>query len=152
MPVLTAAQTYDTIVGLYPQAAAFGFSVDAVRAGHVTLTLPEQGQSLRPGGTVSGPTLMTLCDTAMWALVLSHIGPVANTFTTGLQIEFLRRAPPGPLIARARLLKLGRTLARGTVSVTSDALEGPVAHATVSYAIPSRPDPGPTKATPKEPS
>jgi uncharacterized protein (TIGR00369 family) len=150
MPVLTAAQTYETIVTMYPQAAAFGFSVDHISQGSAVLTLPEQGQSLRPGGTVSGPTLMTLCDTAMWALVLSHIGRVPNTFTTGLQIEFLRRAPPGALIARATLLKLGRSLARGTVSVESSHLDGPVAHATVSYSIPFRQSQGPTMPGPKE--
>src|SRR6201746_292281 len=69
---------------------------------------------LRPGGTVSGPTLMALADCAMYVVLLSAIGPVALAVTTNLNINFLRKGRPGQdLLAAARLLKLGKRLAVG---------------------------------------
>ena len=75
---------------------------------------------LRPGGTVAGPMLMSLADTAMWAAVLGAVGPVAMTVTTHLDIDFLRFAGPNDVVAEARLLKLGRRLAVGDVLMTAE--------------------------------
>jgi len=47
---------------------------------------------LRPGGTISGPTLMALADCAMYVVLLSAIGPVGLAVTTNLSINFLRKA------------------------------------------------------------
>ncbi len=91
---------------------------------------------LRPGGTVSGPTLMTLADAAMYAALLGQIGPVALAVTTNLNINFLRKPVPGKLTAKARLLKLGRRLAIGEVSIYCNDDEEPVAHSTMTYSIP----------------
>ncbi|MFT3727515.1 MAG: PaaI family thioesterase [Terricaulis sp.] len=91
---------------------------------------------LRPGGTVSGPTMMGLADMAMYALVLSAIGKVPLAVTTNLSINFLRKPPPADLIAEARMLKLGKALAVGDVIITSDGSDDPVAHAVVTYSIP----------------
>jgi acyl-coenzyme A thioesterase PaaI-like protein len=91
---------------------------------------------LRPGGTVSGPSLMALADTAMWAAVLGAVGPVAMTVTTHLDIDFLRFVGPHDVVADARLLKLGKRLAVGDVLLTADGATEPCARASLTYSIP----------------
>lgn len=100
------------------------------------LTLPFQPTQLRPGGTISGPTLMALADTAVYALVLSAVGHVPLAVTTDLTIHFLRKPEPVALLAEATMLKLGRSLAVGTVSIRSEGHQQPCAHAVVTYALP----------------
>jgi uncharacterized protein (TIGR00369 family) len=93
---------------------------------------------LRPGGTVSGPTLMALADCAMYVVLLSAIGPVALAVTTNLSINFLRKGAPGQdLLAAARLLKLGKRLAVGEVNLLSGTSPDPIAHVTATYSIPN---------------
>jgi uncharacterized protein (TIGR00369 family) len=98
--------------------------------------------SLRPGGTISGPTMMALADFAMYVAVLAAIGPVPLAVTTKLNINFLRKPVPGDLVAEARLLKIGKRLATGEVTIRSDGETEPVAHVTSTYSIP--PDGGGT--------
>ena len=94
---------------------------------------------LRPGGTISGPTLMGLADCAMYVVLLSAIGPVGLAVTTNLSINFLRKGPPGhDIMAAARLLKVGKRLAVGEVSLFSDASSDPIAHVTATYSIPDK--------------
>jgi uncharacterized protein (TIGR00369 family) len=96
-------------------------------------------QMLRPGGTISGPTLMALADCAMYVVLLSAIGPVALAVTTNLSINFLRKGVPGhDVIAEARLLKLGRRLAVGEVTLLSASGPDPIAHVTATYSIPNK--------------
>ena len=92
--------------------------------------------SLRPGGTISGPTMMALADFAMYVAVLAAIGPVPLAVTTNLNINFLRKPVPGDLVAEARLLKIGKRLATGEVTIRSDGETEPVAHVTSTYSIP----------------
>jgi uncharacterized protein (TIGR00369 family) len=93
---------------------------------------------LRPGGTVSGPTLMSLADFAMYVVLLSAIGPVGLAVTTNLNINFLRKGAPGQdLRAEARLLKLGKRLAVGEVTLLSGDSDEPIAHVTATYSIPN---------------
>ena len=95
-------------------------------------------QMLRPGGTISGPTLMALADCAMYVVVLSAIGPVALAVTTNLNINFLRRGVAGhDVIAEAKLLKLGKRLAVGEVSLLSASSPDPIAHVIATYSIPN---------------
>ena len=91
---------------------------------------------LRPGARVSGATLMTLADGAMYVLLLSAIGPVALAVTTNLNINFLRKPAPRDLLADAHLLKLGKRLAIGEVLIRSEGDADLVAHATSTYSIP----------------
>ena len=94
---------------------------------------------LRPGRTISGPTLMALADCAMYVVLLSAIGPVALAVTTNLSINFLRRGVPGhDVLAQARLLKLGKRLAVGEVSLLSASAPDPIAHVTATYSIPNK--------------
>ena len=93
-------------------------------------------KSLRPGGTVSGPTMMALTDFAMYVAVLASIGPVPLAVTTNLNINFLRKPTQRDLIAEARLIKLGKRLAVGEVRIFGDGEDEMVAHATSTYSIP----------------
>ena len=93
-------------------------------------------KSLRPGGTISGPTMMGLTDFAMYVAILASIGPVPLAVTTSLNINFLRKPEQRDLVAEARLIKLGKRLAVGEVEIYSDGNDEMVAHATATYSIP----------------
>jgi uncharacterized protein (TIGR00369 family) len=94
---------------------------------------------LRPGGTVSGPTLMALADCAMYVVLLSAIGQVELAVTTNLNINFLRKGEAGQdVLAAARILKLGKRLAVGEVTLRSGNSTEPIAHVTATYSIPDQ--------------
>src|ERR1700751_4117862 len=96
-------------------------------------------QMLRPGGTISGPTLMALADCAMYVVLLSAIGPVGLAVTTNLNINFLRKgAADQDVVAEARLLKLGKQLAVGEVTLFSGDSPDSIAHVTATYSIPNK--------------
>ncbi len=122
----------------FPQMDDFHFRVEQLEAKSMRLRLLYRDLHLRPGGTLSGPALMTLADTAMYLLVLAHIGPIALAVTTNLNINFLRKPAPKDVLAEVNLLKLGARLAVGEVTMFSDGEEEAVAHATVTYSIPPR--------------
>jgi len=95
--------------------------------------------NLRPGGTVSGPTMFTAVDCAFYLATLSMIGPEALTVTTSCHIDYMRKPPVADLIAEARILKLGKVLSVGDVLLYSEGMAAPVAHANLTYSIPKRP-------------
>ena len=99
--------------------------------------MPFQEWRLRPGGTISGPSLMTLADTALWVALLAMIGREALSVTSHLDIDFLRKPAPADVIAHTTLHKVGKRLAVGDVLMYSDGEEMPCARASVTYAIPS---------------
>ncbi|WP_373089990.1 PaaI family thioesterase [Sneathiella sp.] len=120
----------------FPQIDHMELKVEHVDDKTIRVRMSVKDMHLRPGGTVSGPTMMQLADAAMYLLLLAQIGPVALAVTTSLNINFLRKPAPGGLYAEGRLLKHGKTLAIGEFSLYSDGLEDPVAHVTTTYAIP----------------
>jgi len=136
MPKLDAAGIEAFIAEHFPRVTGW-VHIEEVTDYRVRVRLPYRDTSLRPGGTISGPTLMALADTAMYYLVLSQIGPAIHTVTVNLTINFLRRPEPGELIAEAELLKLGRKLAVGDVRIHSLGHQDPVAQASVTYSVPS---------------
>ncbi len=94
---------------------------------------------LRPGGTISGPTMMLLADTAVYAAILTTIGAVALAVTTNLNINFLRKPEPNlDLIGESWLMKVGKRLIVGEVKIYSENDPEPVAHATCTYSIPTK--------------
>ena len=96
-------------------------------------------QHLRPGGTVSGPSIFALADIGIYCAILSRIGPVALTVTTGANIDFMRKPAAGrDLLAECRLLKLGSVLAVGDVLIRSEGAAEPVARAALTYSIPPK--------------
>jgi uncharacterized protein (TIGR00369 family) len=122
----------------FPQAARVATRIERLEPNHIRVRLPFHEDFLRPGGTLSGPTLMGLADRATYLLVLAMVGPVALAVTTSLNIHFLSKPEPRDLTADAHLLKLGRRLAVAEVAMRSEGNETVVAQATVTYSIPSR--------------
>lgn len=112
-------------------------TVEHLATDRVRLRLPHDRRQLRPGGAVSGPTLMALADTAAYFLLLANIGLTIHAVTTSLNIVFLRRPQPKDLLAEATLLKLGRKLAVTDVRIHSADEPDPVAQATVNYSVPT---------------
>ncbi len=113
------------------------FAVEAVGPEGLVLRLHVAERHLRPGGTVSGPSIFALADVAMYLAILARIGPVALAVTTNCAVDFMRKPAAGKdLLARARVLKLGRSLAVGDVMVFSEGLPDPVARASLTYSIP----------------
>ncbi len=137
-PIMTVAELTAFLDREFPQLHREGrvFSVVSVAPGEAVVKLDTAEQHLRPGGTVSGPTLFSLADLAAYTAILAHIGPVALAVTTNVSINFLRKPPPGPLLATCRVLKLGKRLAVMEVLIAAHGRTEPVAHATVTYSIP----------------
>ena len=119
-----------------PFAAESGITIERLAAGEARVRLPAHNRLLRPGGTISGPAMMGLADFTMYAVVLSRLGPAKNVATTNLNANFLRRPAPVDLIAEGRLIKLGKRLAYGEVTLYSDGDDDPVCHVTSTYSIP----------------
>jgi len=113
--------------------------VEAVGPMTARLRMPVDDRHLRPGGTVSGPSMFALADCAFYAATLAMIGREALTVTTSLTINFLAKPPAADLVCEARILRLGRVLSVGEATIWSVGRDdGPVAHAAVTYAIPPR--------------
>lgn len=120
----------------FPQVAD-DFRLEEVREDGVTVRLVTQDRHLRPGGTVSGPSMFALADVGIYLAILARLGPVALAVTTNCSIDFMRKPEAGrDLIADARLLKLGRVLAVGDVLIRSEGAETVVARASLTYSIP----------------
>ena len=117
------------------QPDAFPHVVE-VTPGRVQVIAPYRDGLLRPGGVISGPTLMSLADTAAYALVLAHVGDQLMAVTSQLNISFLRGAAPGDLHAEAELLRLGRRLAVCDVRLWTEGRDRLAAQANVTYALP----------------
>ena len=115
------------------------FAVERADEAGVTLRLKVADRHLRPGGTVSGPTIFALADVAMYLAILSRIGPVALAVTVNCAVDFMRKPAAGrDLLGEARVLKLGRSLAVGDVMIFSEGQADPVARASLTYAIPPK--------------
>ena len=122
----------------FPQMNADGvaFVVTDAGKGFASMRLEPTERHLRPGGTVSGPSLFALADLTAYVAILAQIGPVALAVTTNLNINFLRKPELGPIDATAKLLKLGKRLAVVDIVITSAVSGEIVAHATSTYSIP----------------
>ncbi len=138
MAKMTIAEMETFLAEHFPQGREYGH-VESICHHGATMRLTPQEAHLRPGGTVSGPAMMALSDVAMYVALLGEIGPVPLAVTTSLNINFLQRpAPKADLLAEAKLLKLGKRLAVGEVTIRSEGEEMPVAHVTCTYSIPPR--------------
>jgi uncharacterized protein (TIGR00369 family) len=122
----------------FPQVFGLGdITIEAADGVSCRLRQRYSDQMLRPGETISGPTLMALADFAMYVVLLSAVGPVGLAVTTNLNINFLRKGIAGQdVLAAARLLKLGKRLAVGEVNLMSGGSPEPIAHVTATYSIP----------------
>lgn len=112
------------------------FTVEAATGRTVRMRMIYHERMLRPGRTISGPSMFALADIAMYAAVLALIGLRPLAVTTNLSINFLRKPRPADMIAEATILKLGKRLAVGEIGLRSDGDEDLAAHATSTYSIP----------------
>lgn len=135
---LTAAEIQHIIRTGVPAADEIDLRIDRVDADHVVARYPFRPGMVRPGGTVSGPTLMGLADAAMYAAIMARLGRVEMAVTSNLNINFLSRPGQADLLAHARVLRLGSRLAFLEVEIYSEAGSDMVAHVTGSYALPAR--------------
>jgi uncharacterized protein (TIGR00369 family) len=139
-PVMTGDEIMNMLDEVFPQIHAGGrvYAIDSVTPGEAAVRLSANELHLRPGGTVSGPSMMALADLAAYVVILAHIGPEALAVTTNLNINFLRKPEPGDLIATCRLIKLGKRLAVVDCGIAGEGQEDLVAHATATYSVPPR--------------
>lgn len=137
-PVLNAAEVNALMASVYPQLNDEFVSYQAldVFPGGCTVRLDANERHLRPGGTVSGPSLFTLADIGGYVCVLSHAGPDALSVTINLNINFMRKAEAGPIDGHCRILKLGKSLMVFDIDIVADGHT--VAHATGTYSIPPK--------------
>jgi uncharacterized protein (TIGR00369 family) len=136
--VMTADAIGKLLHEVFPQAfyPGCGLTIERVDHGDIRVRRHFRDDQLRPGGTVSGPTMMELADFAMYVAVFSAVGPQPLAVTTNLNINFLRKPTRADLIAEARLMKVGKRLAVGEVTIFSDGSGDAVAHVTSTYSIP----------------
>ncbi|MFU1476909.1 PaaI family thioesterase [Roseovarius sp. C7] len=134
----TVKELSDFLDAEFPQVGG-QFTIEALEEMAATVRLNVGEQHLRPGGTVSGPSIFALADVAIYIAVLAMIGREALAVTTNCSIDFMRKPAAGvDLIAECRLLKLGRVLAVGDVLIRSEGQEAPVARASLTYSIPPK--------------
>jgi uncharacterized protein (TIGR00369 family) len=143
MVAMDPTQLEEFLVAAFP-GSRISYRVTRSDDDGVELVQPGDSIQLRPGGTISGPTLMTLADTVAYLAVVSRIGPEPLTVTSHLAIDFLRKPPPGGLRATGEILKLGRRQAVIAIRIYGEAgSEGTggemVAYATSTYALPATP-------------
>jgi uncharacterized protein (TIGR00369 family) len=137
MTVLTAEQVQDLIRAGVPMAEDIDLRIERLTADCAVARVPFQARLVRPGGTLSGPTLMALADAAMYAVVLGALGRVEMAVTSNLNINFLARPAPVDLLAEARILRLSKRQAVCEVALRSAGDEDVlVAHVTGTYALP----------------
>ena len=136
---MTVAEVDRFLRAEFPQMFQDGevFSIERIESGRIAMGCRPGERHLRPGGTVSGPTLFTIADVTAYVAVLSHVGPVALAVTTNLNINFLHRPRPGPLLCEGTILKLGKRLVV-VDTVTRDERGTAVAQATGTYSVPPR--------------
>lgn len=122
----------------FPQAfhPGSGLTIEKAWHGGARVRQAYDDRFIRPGGTISGPTMMMLADFALYVALLATIGPVPLAVTINLNINFLRRPAKADVIAETKILKLGKRLAVMEVNIFSEGEEEPVAHVTSTYSIP----------------
>lgn len=134
---MTIPQITHFLADVFPQIDS-DFSVEELTQDETVVRLHVADRHLRPGGTVSGPSMFALADVSFYIATLARIGPEALTVTTNCSINFMRKPAEKDMIARARVLKLGKSLSVGDVLLFSEGMEEPVAQASLTYAIPPR--------------
>ncbi|MEL6121561.1 MAG: PaaI family thioesterase [Pseudomonadota bacterium] len=137
MPLMMTADEVMTVLDRVFGQVAGQFAIEELREMQITVRLKVGEQHLRPGGTVSGPSIFGLADVAIYMIVMAMIGPKVLAVTTSSSMDFMRK-PDGQkdLIATCKLLKLGRSLAVGDVLIFSEGGQDPVARASMTYSIP----------------
>ena len=139
MPLMMDADALHSFLQDAFKQVAGEFVVEHVAENEITVRMAIQEKHLRPGRTVSGPSIFALADVAAYLVTLAMIGPQALAVTPNCSIDFMRKPAAGvDLIAKARLLKLGKHLSVTDVLIYSEGCEAPVARASLTYSIPKQ--------------
>lgn len=133
---LNAQEIEQSLKQWMPMAQDIDLKVEEVRHGFARIRIPFQEKHLRPGGTISGPVMMTAADTAMYVAILGSLGEMAMAVTSNLNINFLKRPQQKDLLAEATILKLGKRIAFCEVGLRCEGSDELVAHVTGSYSLP----------------
>ena len=133
--LMTKEELNDFLEKEFPQVNK-NFEILKVSNKNFSMLMHISSEHLRPGASVSGPTMFLLADVTFYLATLSVIGPKSLTVTTNCSINFLRKPNEKNLISEARILKLGKTLSVGDVLIYSEDIDEPVAHASLTYSIP----------------
>ncbi|MDC3347872.1 MAG: PaaI family thioesterase [Paracoccaceae bacterium] len=136
-PVMTPDEAFIFLESVFHQIRG-KFEIEEITSMRSRMRMKIGDGQLRPGGTVSGPTMFELADCAFYVAIMGMIGKEALTVTTNATINFLNKPAPVDLICEARILKLGKLLATGDATIWSEGQDAPVAHATMTYAIPPK--------------
>lgn len=137
-PTVTIAELSDFLIKEFPQVCA-EYRIEKITDGGVRVRLVTAEKHLRPGGTISGPSMFALADLTMYMGILSRIGLQGLTVTTNCSIDFMRKPEAGvAMVAEATILKLGQVLVVGDVLLFSDGKDDPVARASLTYSIPPK--------------
>ena len=128
---------YNFLNDVFPQVSNL-FEIRKLTPGNVSLEMSINHEHLRPGNTISGPTMFLLADVSFYLSILTKIGPESLAVTTNCSISFLRKPSERNLYSENRILKIGRTLCVGDVLIYSVDLKDPVAHASLTYSLPPK--------------
>ena len=139
MPVMTPDDLHRFLAAHFPQAPP-GIVVETIEDTVLRIRQKTHDGHLRPGGTLSGPTMMAMVDCGFYLLLLGRLGPeaVAMAVTTNLNINFMRKAEAGPVLGHCRILKLGKSLMVYDIDIVAGAMGHTVAQATGTYSIPPK--------------
>src|SRR5215470_9304481 len=132
---VTTHEFEELIRNTIPMFALFDFNVEAIEHGSARVRIRYNEKLIRAGGTIAGPILFTATDIALYAVVLSLIGPDPMAVTSQLDLHFLRKPGAADLVAHGTVLRAGRSLVVGEVKIFSEGFAEPVAHAVGSYAV-----------------
>ncbi|MDB2700145.1 PaaI family thioesterase [Alphaproteobacteria bacterium] len=134
-PLMSKVDLENFLEKEFPQVSS-NFRILNTKPNSLSMLMHISDKHLRPGGTVSGPTMFLLADVSFYLATLSIIGPKSLTVTTNCSINFLRKPNISDLISETRVLKIGKTLSVGDVLIYSKGIKEPVAHASLTYSIP----------------
>lgn len=134
-PLMSKVDLENFLEKEFPQVSS-NFKILNTKPNSISMLMHISDEHLRPGGTVSGPTMFLLADVSFYLATLSIIGPKSLTVTTNCSINFLRKPNISDLISETRVLKIGKTLSVGDVLIYSEGIKEPVAHASLTYSIP----------------
>lgn len=135
---LTRAELERFVDEQAPFIGAMGITCEELGAGYAVARMKADPRWLRPGDILFGGGLMTLADVAIYYAILGQLGLRAMAVTNELKMNFLRPATGGDVLARARVLKMGRLIAYGEIHLyMADRPDSLIAHATSSYVLPA---------------
>lgn len=136
-PAIGAEEMQRYLEEIFP-AVAGRFEILDIAPMRARLRMTVGPREIRPGGTVSGPAMFELADCGFYVALMGTIGPEALSVTTNTTINFLNKPAPAPMLCEARILKLGKLLATGDAIIRTEGDDRPMAHATLTYAIPPK--------------